>query len=350
MIDTNKYFDIYRILPYQRPFNLINSIRSVGKTYVIQWWVMKQCLEKKRQCVALFRTKDEIEKKDILEEWYFKVLSQEFSAINFKFTKREIYIEEETEEGEKEKVILVRAFALSEYRSIKKMSMPLVDYIIFDEYIIEDGLISDYFHGWREPTTLLSIYHSIDREENRVKVFMLANTSSFYNPYHLDGFFDIPKPKFGKIWTSKEVLFWWVEPSEALIEDKKNDPFFIQTLKSAYGKFANSNEYDEDKDTFIKEVPFQSVVMCTLLYDEKEYTVYNNVPLDGCVYIKDCKDRRSRVTYALTLDDHEENTFLIKSGNFSQINFIKKAIQCGRIRFDNIKCRKMFDSALKILT
>ena len=349
MIDTNKYFDIYKILPYQRSFNLINAIRSVGKTYVIQWWCMDKAIKNHREIVALFRTQNEIDK-GILEQWYFKVLQNEFSEYVFKFNKREIWREYEDEKGNIQKDVLVRAFALSEYRTVKKMSMPLVNYIIFDEYIIEDGLISDYYRGWNEPSALLSIYHSIDRDEHRVKVFMMANTSSFYNPYHLDGFFDIPTPTLGKIWTSKEVLFWWVEPSEMLKKEKENDEFFKATLKSLYGKFANTSTYNEDKETFIHDVPFQSIVMCSLIYENEVYTVYNNVPLDGNVYIKDCHDRRSKITYALTLDDHSENTFLVKSQSFSHINFIKKALQCGRLRFDNIKCKKKFDGALKILS
>lgn len=53
------YWDINKILPYQRNFNLINGERSIGKTYTTQKWVVGKCLEKHQQFVYLVRTQSE---------------------------------------------------------------------------------------------------------------------------------------------------------------------------------------------------------------------------------------------------------------------------------------------------
>ena len=209
------YWDINKILPYQRNFNLINGERSIGKTYTTQKWVVNRCLEKHQQFVYLVRTQSE-KKEGVLLTAFQKVLDKEFPGVEVSSSEETLSLNGET---------VGWCIALSESQKIKKRSFPNVYYMIFDEYMLEEGSRSMYVSGWKEPDLLLSIYHTIDREEDRVKVFMLGNNTSFYNPYHMHPAFNVQPIKQGQIWTSENVLYQWAEGSEQLKDKRASSKF-----------------------------------------------------------------------------------------------------------------------------
>jgi len=53
------YWNINEILPYQRNFNLIDSERTIGKTYTTEKFLIKKCMENSLQFVYIVRTKTE---------------------------------------------------------------------------------------------------------------------------------------------------------------------------------------------------------------------------------------------------------------------------------------------------
>ena len=60
-----KYWDINKILCFNRCFNLINGERSIGKSYTTQKFFIKRAIEKGQEFVYIVRTQDE-KKKGIL--------------------------------------------------------------------------------------------------------------------------------------------------------------------------------------------------------------------------------------------------------------------------------------------
>ncbi len=210
----SKYWDINRILRYQRNFNFINGERSIGKTYTTQKWLFNKALTTGRQFVYLCRTKTDKFNK-AFSEAFEKVLDKEFPDNDIVCDNENMYSGEGDEKGR-----IGYCLALSEAPDVKKRSFPKVDYIMFDEYMLEREHNFKYVTGWHEPDLLLNIYHTIDRESDRVKVFCLGNTTEFYNPYHTHKAFNIPAVEKGKIWYSDNVLFQWAEKSEELKEEK----------------------------------------------------------------------------------------------------------------------------------
>ena len=53
------HWNIYDVLPYQRNFNLINSERSIGKTFTTLFYFIDKCITKKLEFVYITRTKEE---------------------------------------------------------------------------------------------------------------------------------------------------------------------------------------------------------------------------------------------------------------------------------------------------
>ena len=328
------YWDINKILPYQRNFNLINGERSIGKTYTTQKWVVGKCLEKHQQFVYLVRTQSE-KKEGVLERAFEKVMSKEYPGVETIYT-------EETMSANGE--IIGFCIAISESQKIKKRSFPNVYYIIFDEYMLEDSSRSNYVSGWKEPDLLLSIYHTIDREEDRVKVYMLGNNTSFFNPYHLHPAFNIQLIKQGQIWTSENVLYQWAEGSKDLKEKRATSKFGKMIQNTRYGEYASAGHFIEDNDDFIAVHDGKAQYEFTIICGGIQYGVYADQN-KGLVYISDKTDPSCPFVYALTVDDHTENVMLTK-GKPGALEWFSKCIKIGVVRFENMYIKKLTEGEI----
>lgn len=328
------YWDINKILPYQRNFNLINGERSIGKTYTTQKWVVGKCIEKQQQFVYLVRTQSE-KKEGVLERAFEKVMTKEFPGVETAYT-------EETMSANGE--IIGFCIAISESQKIKKRSFPNVYYIIFDEYMLEDSSRSNYVSGWKEPDLLLSIYHTIDREEDRVKVFMLGNNTSFFNPYHLHPAFNIQPIKQGQIWTSENVLYQWAEGSKDLKEKRATSKFGKMIQNTRYGEYASAGHFIEDNDDFIAVHDGKAQYEFTIICGGIQYGVFADQN-KGLVYISDKTDPSCPFVYALTVDDHTENVMLTK-GKPGALEWFSKCIKIGVVRFENMYIKKLTEGEI----
>ena len=241
-----KYWDINEILRYQRIFNFINGVRSIGKSYTTQKFFIKRALQKQEEFIYLVRTQDQ-KKSGVFEKAFSKVLQNEYPCNTIKFTNDICYLEIPEEDDQ----ILGYCVALTEYVKLKVKSFPNVYWLMFDEYMLEKDSPSRYVNGWKEPELFLNIYHTIDREELRVKCFLLGNNTEFYNPYHLSKAFRIPPTEVGNIWKIELVLFQWAIPSESLTEDKSKNPFLKMIERTEYGSYASKGNYIGDNHNFI---------------------------------------------------------------------------------------------------
>ena len=336
-----QYWDINKILPYQRNFNFINGERSIGKTYTTLKFVIKRCIDRKEEFVYIVRTQDEKEK-GVLEKAVEKVINNEFKENEFYHTVDEMYVKEKDY-----KRLIGRCIALSEALKIKKRSFPLVKYLIFDEYMLESKSLTRYVSGWKEPELFLSIYHTIDREEDRVVCFLLGNTTTFYNPYHLHPAFHIPQIKKGEIWTSENVLFQWAESSATLANKKEKCKFLRMIQGSDYGTYANDGEYIEDGVEFIEERSQTARHIFNIQYMGKIYGIWNDME-NGKIYV-DNKYAKCHLNYALTLNDHNENTLLTKSKNNTLLNWLSKNFKIGNVRFTSMEVKKLAEPAILLL-
>jgi hypothetical protein len=319
-----KHWNIYEILPYQRNFNLINGVRSIGKTYTAQMYVLDKCIEKGYEFVYVVRTQDQ-KKHGILEDAFKKVTVNEFKEFIFDYDIENMYMPDSGK-------ILGYCIALSETIKVKLRSFPKVKYLIFDEYMLEEKQSLNYVNGWKEPDLLLNLYHTIDREEDRVICFLLGNNTKFHNPYHLHPAFNIPPVKPGNIWTSENVLFQYAVESEGLEKQKSKSKFLRMLENTEYGTYAKDGEYVGDNYNFIEKIEETAHYDMTLEYNKKSFGVYSD-PRKGLIYISDKVDPSCRLSYALTIEDHKENTMLTHSRQYTQLRWLSDNYKRGNVRF-----------------
>lgn len=336
-----KYWDINKILPYQRNFNFINGPRSIGKTYTTQKYILKKCMEEGKQFVYIVRTKAELEGA-AMERAFEKVTENEFQEIEFKYTTEEMSFVDENGAV----VLIGFCLALSQYAKIKIRSFPRVYFWLMDEYMLESNSTARYVNGWNEPDVTLSVYHTIDREEDRVKCFFLGNNTSFYNPYHLHPAFHIPEVRPGEIWTSENVLFQWAVPSDELTEEKKNCKFLRMIDSTNYERYSVAGEYIEDNENFVRERPAMAKFVFAIEFNNNMYGVWLDSK-KGYVYIDKKWDRSTKLIYTINMKDHNENTVLSK--NAPLVKWLIKQFKMGTVRFSSVAIKKqaeMFFSAL----
>lgn len=342
-----KYWDIGSVLSYNRCFNLINGERSIGKSYTTQKFIMGRALKRGQEFIYLVRTQDE-KKRGIFSSAFEKVLMNEFAGEEIEFSADECWRNTEDENGEKEKTVLGYCIAISECVKIKKRSFPNVKYLMFDEYMLEDKQSISYIGGWKEPDLFLNIYHTVDREEDRVVCFLLGNNTSFYNPYHMHKAFNIPFIGKGKTWCSENVLFQWATSSVELLEEKANSKFLRMIENSVYGKYAVKGDYTEDTVEFVESRFSDSTHSFSFSYNSETYGVWVSKN-SGIIFVSDKHDPSCKLHYAFTVDDHKENTLLTKDKRHTLLQWLANNFKKGNVRFESMEIKKKTEQAILLL-
>ncbi len=319
------YYNITSILPYQRNFNFINSERSIGKTYSALMFLIQRALTKNEEFIYIVRTQKEKEG-GALESATEKVRFEQFPDYDFSCDAECLYIGH----GENKRV-LARCIALTEASKTKNRSYPLVKWILFDEYLL-DAFSDRYIAGWKEPDLLLKLYHTVDREQDKVVCLFLGNSISFYNPYHLHPAFSIGKTEKGGIWKSENVLFQWAEAPEELKAKKAKCKFLKMIEDTEYGKYAKNGEYAEDRVELIEKRPKSAKHRFNIISDSEIFGVWFDNSTN--VYYVDNKyNLNAGFTYAATLNDHTPETRILQRGGNMDVILFAEAFKAGRGRF-----------------
>lgn len=291
------YWSPGEILPYQRTFNFVNSVRAIGKTYGMLKWLIKESL-KGRQFVYIVRTQDE-KKNGVLKDALAKVLDEQYPELEIVFTDSAALMDNE---------VLAHCIALTEAIKIKRKSFPKVWYILMDEYSIEDGT-ARYVNGFQEPELFITIYDTIDRRAGRVKAFFMGNNTSYYNPYHLYPLFGLPPsildiPDKG-IFKNKLTLFQLAQPSEALLKKWAENSFVQGLTGTRYGEYAVSGIYRDDRYQPIKPLEQGDVYRATVHTPEGVFGCYTNPRLQTLTFSGKV-DLNYRIAFSLTKDGYRE--------------------------------------------
>lgn len=338
------YWDIKKILPYQRNFNFINGARSIGKTYTTEKYCIEKAIEDNVQIVYLVRYVSEREQ-GALPLGFDKVITNEFN--NILWRNQNDVIQYKNREGEWEDLII--CIAISEAQKIKKRSFPRVKYIIFDEYMLEKDNNSSYVKGWREPELFLNIYHTIDREEDRVICFMLGNTTTLYNPYHLHPAFNIPSNvKPGQIWYNKFCLFQWALPDNEMLEKKSQSKFNEMIESTQYGKYASEGVYIEDNEEFIAERTESAKHLFLIKDGGIMYGVWFDYSA-GIIYIDEKYDPYSKLKFVFSNEELTEG-FTLASKSFHVIKWLSDAYKKGCVKYASMEIKKKLERIMYYLS
>lgn len=337
-----KYWDIGQVLTYNRRFNFINGPRSIGKTYTSEKFMIKRAIESEQQFFYIVRTQYDL-LNHAMEDGLAKVISREFGEHEIDIDNRSCRIKEKGKWR-----ILGHCLAISESAKIRRKSFPQGKWLLFDEYMLAPEDSGGYVNGWREPDKFLSIYHTIDREENRLVCFFLGNNTLFYNPYHMHKAFAIPKVEPGKIWVSKNVLFQYALPSDELLAEKAKSDFIQMISDTDYAKYAITGDYTDADESLVLPLTGECRPTFNFSYMGETFGCWR-YEKEGLCIISRKFDPSCPFHYALTTTDHQENTIFTKDKRNAHLQFMSRAFKFARIRYDSMETKSKVEPAIIML-
>ena len=249
------WYDKQQLLSHNKIMNMVLSNRGGGKTFHFTRWGIDDFKKTKRQCVWVRRYQTEID--EMLNNGKF------FDAV------REYYPNDElTIDGSLGKVNGEVAFyfiALSTSRQLKSNNYPLVNKIIFDEFIIDKGRVT-YLKS--EVEVFLDLYETVARTRDNVRAVLLANSISIVNPYFL--FWNI-KPDTEKRFTVKGQVCIELFTDADFVNMKQRSRFGQLVKGTRYSDYAIENKWLLDTDTFIEPKTNNAEFMLGMKYNGVMY-------------------------------------------------------------------------------
>ena len=326
------WYDINKTLTYNCLFNFIIGSRGSGKTYGAKKRAIKLFLEKGYQFVYLRRYKEEL---DETAESYFNdiILNNEFPDAVIEYRAGQYFVNDQ---------LAGYAMALTKAKDYKSISYPLVYFIIFDEFLIEDNGYSRYLKN--EVKQFLNFYMSIDRYRGCI-VFFLANSVTMVNPYTM--YFNLSLPYGSNIVRKGDVLLQLVQDEE-FIKERKETRFGKLIAGTDFEQYAIENKFVQDSKTFLMRKTEKAQYYFTFIYKGEKYGIWVDYQ-EGKFFVSQNVDPSCKLIYSITVDDHTPNTMLL-----SQINkavFFKNFInnyKMGNVYFESQKIKNITYEVIKL--
>lgn len=226
----NIHFTCQVIDSYNKPFNLVQSCRSSGKTTDIFRKVYKAYKDNKHPSLVLRR-----QIVDITESYIddiAKVINKFLdNPIHFFYHKgdmkagiTDIYLSMDDLKNKTD--VFLRIIGLNAKKQRLKGGVLMdVKYLVFDEFMIDLRHNEKYLPD--EISRFEELYTTYNREAlTNIRCYFLGNAYSYYSPYHAYFKIDANKIKMGCVLTTSQCCFQLFKPSDELIELLKENPLF----------------------------------------------------------------------------------------------------------------------------
>lgn len=316
------YFELSKVLSYNAYLNIIIGERGVGKTYSVSKFVTKKFIDNGDEFAYIRRSKEEL-KKSVPK--FFKALNKnnEFPKHKLNSPSFESFTIDNKTAG--------YGLSLRASQSYKSSNFSKVKYIIFDEFISEDGI---YLKN--EVHKFFSLIETIARLRDDVVIFLLANSCSISNPYFLELNLSLPYNSQFKTFKDGLILVHYSK-NEVYRETKKNTKFGKLIEGSDFENFAINNQFIFDNSTFIAKKTKHASCYFAFSYQNNTYGVWNDFS-EGKMFIS--SDYIDNVPlFATTIENHSPNTMLISSAKY---------YKCWKKLLDNYKYGNVFFENQKI--
>ena len=331
-MNNNIFIDFQNVLSYNALLNFIIAERGVGKTYGSTKFSIKQFLKKGDEFAYLRRYKSELNES---KHKLFNAINQ-----NNEFPKHNLYNKGNTFYCNDK--VIGYGMTLSTAQNLKSTNFNKVKNIIFDEFIPQGG--KHYLKD--EVYIFLNLIETIARLRD-VRVFLLGNADDIINPYFL--YFNLSITPNTNIATFKNgtILINYVK-NEAYREVKRKTRFGELVSGTPFEDYAIDNQFINYNTDFIEKKSKSAKFQFSITYKNITYGVWFDYKL-GKIYISYDYQKNSPFQFVITLDDFRPNTMLLKSlKRYNAWKMVQENYQLGNVRFDNMKCKLMFEEILKL--
>lgn len=322
------YYDPSRILSYNAPWSFVTGARGRGKTYAFKKRVIKKAIDDGDEFIYLRRFKGEA----ATFKTFFDDIRWEFPGVELSVKGKIAYIG-----SGKGGTPIGQVVYLSAAQMLKSVSLKRVKHIIFDEFILEKGA-THYLPD--EAAIFEGLYSTVDRWDDRVQVYFLANAFSLTNPYYV---------KYGIVPTAEFTVepgtdrFWAVHTDQS-------EEFAQQVSKTRFGAFLRRQDDENSRymidSTFrdggaemVEAKPPSAMYSLSIVDGSRPLSLWLGRDL-AVWYVTEGLPRAPN-RFTLTPSRVDEVTRLLTPQD-SYLKNIRAAYASGRVRFDKLMTRNLF--------
>ena len=341
-----KFYDLQKTLSYNCQINAIFGHRSIGKTYTLLKHCVRRFLKHGEKMVYVRRYDNDLK---MVKAYIFDDIASDpaLKDYEFKCVGYDYYIKRIDSD---EWLLFCTLVALSKFQKYKSRPFPDYKYIIVEEYLIENPRLTRYLNN--EIDALISVYITVARYNNDVKMFLLSNVGDIVNPlFRWLDINDEPKKGYSKHklgtlddGTDVNVLIHYVF-DEIISRQTANTVGSVLASTSSYANVAITNQFSGANDYYIAKktarakceyaLKFRNTTF-TLWCDYKTFIYYiNRQVVDGCY------------TYSLTTEDFRPNMAAIDLSK-NRLKTLHRLYSNGCIYFDSPATREQFLNMLKL--
>ena len=321
-----------RVLSFNKLWSFIVGARAIGKTFNCKKWAIDDFVKNGKRTAWVMRYKTEIDE-ITKDNKFFDDIAAFYPEFVFKIEGGSGMLKRLVA-GVKESEIpwetFVRFKALSE-RSLKAISDPTVNKIIYDEFIPIPGV--PYLRN--EVERFLEYYFTISRDR-AIRAVFLCNNVTTVSPYF--SYFNVKMPPEGEFAVYDEIV----------IENCKNEPFKEAMRNTRFGKLVQGTNYAAyaiennslvDLNTFVMDRPQNA--RCVVRLDSAMGTLYLWTAQPNSIFIS-LKGDPNITTWALDEKSHNENSERMDFASSLATNLIKRHYRMGTMFFDSAEAKAIF--------
>ena len=334
------WYNFNRLYSYNATINMVVGGRGIGKSYGKKKRAVNNWIKKKEQFILVRRFNEELK---AAKRTFFADFEKEFPDWDMRAQGVEAQIAPISTRDQKGREWETMGFfvALSTTQSQKSQSFPNVTTIFFDEFILEPGY-QRYIPN--EVTALLSFYETVDRGQERTKLYLLANAVSIMNPYFLH--WGIRPDEVKGEWLVLAGGFVVVHfPNDEDFKRERADTKFGKFIEGTdYGNYATNNEFADNHDAMVGPKDSKARYRFSLETTNGTFHVWKNM-FDGEYYIK-ANAPKAPVMYTLLASKMTHDKTLVSLTSVP-IARMRHAFNNGRMTFDDKPTRNTFSEIFK---
>jgi len=331
-----KWYNWDKISSFNAMFNFLVGQRGVGKTYGWKKKVIRAAIRKGEQFMYVRRYKDELK---ISKDSFFDdlVVKGEFPDWDFRTYGAFAQMAPASTRDDKKRPwkTIGHFIALSTAASIKSVAYPLVTNIGYDEFIIEKGNVQ-YIPN--EVRAFLNLYSTVDRNQDKTKVFFMANSVMITNPYFL--YWDIKPDESREFTVLKDgyMVIHFVEAKE--FTDQVYETKFGKFIEgSEFGDFAVGNQFADNHDNLLDVKGASARYTYSIETRNGVFSVWIDW-VAGKYYVQE-KRPKQEIMFTLLPEQMSEGKVLLSYSD-KMMQSLRTAFRNGNTFFDTAKSRNAF--------